>query len=188
MLKKIIIIGATSLILTACQDTENQNPNNEDVNTPKTTQQDTSIDLSKTTVSLSDAVGVFLAAHPNTQIYSVELDSNWGKLEYEIKALDSSKEYEMRIDAETKKVLSDKNEVENEMKGSLDFAAIVEPADVLKVASEQPQVKGMSPISWDLEFDDGVQLYKIKYKENSNKIEVGVNALTGELLGVEIDD
>lgn len=186
MLKKIIIIVATSLILTACQDTEN--PNNENVNTPNTTQQDTSINLLKTTVSLSDAVEVFLAAHPNTQIYSVELDSNWGKLEYEINALDSSKEYEMVIDAETKKVLSDKNEMENEIKGSLDFAAIVDPANALKVASEQPQVKGMSPVSWDLEFDDGLQRYIIKYKENSNKIEVSINALTGELLGVELDD
>ena len=152
--------------------------------------QNSTTDLSNTAVSLSDAVNVFRNVHASAQIYSVELKPIFRKLYYKIKALDQSREYEMLIDANTKQILSDKSEVEYDRESILNFNTIVDPTIALKVASNHYLVSGISPTSWELEMDNGKQLYKIKYEKKSPEIELEViiNASTGKLLYVDVDD
>ena len=170
------------------EDIKNSTETSSEQAEQNTTETSTKLDILNITVSLKEAVAVFQSAHPEAQINSVELESNMGNLQYEITGLDTSYEYEMRIDANSKEVLADMNEIERETKPFLDFTEIIDPADAIQTASTSDQVSGMSPISWKLEAEYGAQNYSIKYGKVFSEVEVYVDALTGELLGVELDD
>lgn len=206
-MKKLFYVGALSaLLLAGCgEDTKQEEgkatvvenstgasseqtlPNTSETvqNTPETS---TKQDTLNTTVSLKDAVAVFQSKHPEAQIHSVELDSKFGSLQYDITGLDSSYEYEMRIDANSKEILEDRSEAEREIESFLDFTTIVDPADAIQNASTNSQVTGLSPTSWKLETENGTPNYSIKYEKDFSEVEVYINASTGELMGVELDD
>lgn len=199
-MKKLFYVGALSaLLLAGCgEDTkkeegkatvvENSTGASSEQTLQNTPETSTKLDTLNTTVSLKDAVSVFQSTHPEAQIHSVELDSKFGNLQYDITGSDSSYEYEMRIDANSKEVLEDRSEAEREIESFLDFTTIIDPADAIQNASTNSQVTGMSPTSWKLEAEHGTQNYSIKYEKNLSEIEVYINASTGELTGVELDD
>ena len=198
-MKKLFYVGALSaLLLAGCgEDTkeegkatvvENSTGASSEQTLQNTPETSTKQDTLNTTVSLKDAVSVFQSKHPEAQIHSVELDSKFGNLQYDITGSDSSYEYEMRIDANSKEILEDRSEAEREMESFLDFTTIVDPADAIQNASANSQVNGLSPISWKLEAERGTPNYSIKYGKDFSEIEVYVNASTGELMGVELDD
>lgn len=186
-MKKLYYICALSaLLLAACSEDIKKDESKTTIE--NTTETSTKLDILNTTVSLKDAVEVFQSTHPEAQIHSVELESNMGNLHYEITAIDTSQEYEMQIDANSKEVLTDNNEIERETKPFLDFTKIIDPTDAIQTASANDQVSGMTPTSWKLEAEYSAQKYSIKYEKNLSEIEVYVHASTGELLGVELDD
>lgn len=189
-MKKVSLLSAAiagSFGLAACQDEADVAPAQADI-TNKGLIEYASASQLKPAVSLPEAVALFTETHPQATIHSVELDSSWGKLQYEISGLDESNEYEMHIDGETKNVIKDLTESERETKNTLDFSAIIDPATAIKTASESPELTEMSPTSWELEADDGIQRYTIQYEQGAQEAEAYVNALSGEMYSIEIDD
>ena len=79
------------------------------VSTPNTS---TAMDITNPTVSMTEAVSIFNEAHPDAKIESIDLDTDSGRLHYDIDGFDSSNEYETEIDATTKEIKE--NEVETE--------------------------------------------------------------------------
>ncbi|GAB3063353.1 PepSY domain-containing protein [Virgibacillus ainsalahensis] len=209
MFKKLMIIGCTLLLLTACgtdtteenANTTNQssttneanNTNNEssavedsrNTSTPNTSK---TVDITNPTVSMTEAVNVFKEAHPDAKIESIDLDSDFGRLHYDIDGFDSSKEYETEIDATTKEIKENEVETERDTDESLDFSSIIDPARAIEISSAKAEVEGLSPTGWTLEADDGKQTYTIEYEKNDSDIEIKINTTTEEILEVEIDD
>jgi len=210
MFKKFTITGFALLLLTACgTDTTEENVS-------KTTQpstvseanitninnetsavgdssnaianQSTTVDLTNPTVSMTEAVNIFKEAYPDAKIESIDLDADFGRLHYDIDGFDSSKKYEIEIDATTKELKENKVETERDNNESLDFSAIIDPAKAIEIASKKTEVEGLSPTGWSLEAEHGKQTYTIEYEKNGSDIEIKINALTGEILKVEIDD
>jgi len=212
MFKKLMITGCTLLSLTACgtattgentsttnqssaaietTSTNNTNTINEssafkdssNASTPNTSK---AVDITNLTVSMTEAVNVFKEAHPDAKIESIDIDSDSGRLHYEIDGFDSSNEFETEIDATTKEIKENEVESERDTDESLDFSAIIDPAKAIEIASTKVEVEGLSPTGWSLEAeDDGKQTYTIKYDDSD--IEIKINAVTEEILEVEID-
>jgi uncharacterized membrane protein YkoI len=153
--------------------------------TPNTS---TTVNITNPTVSMAEAVNVFKEAHPNAKIESVDLDTDFGRLHYDIDGFDSSKEYETEIDATTKEIKENEVEIERDTDESLDFSAIIDPDKAIEIASTKTEVEGLSPTGWSLEADDGKQTYTIEYEKNDSDIEIKINATTKEILELEIDD
>jgi uncharacterized membrane protein YkoI len=212
MFKKLMITGCTLLLLTACgtdtteenAGTTNQPSTTSETNTTNNTNNESSavkdssnastpntsktVDITNPTVSMTEAVNVFKEAHPDAKIESVDLDTDFGRLHYDIDGFDSSKEYETEIDATTKEIKENEVETERDTDESLDFSAIIDPAKAIEIASTKAEVEGLSPTGWSLEADDGKQTYTIEYEKNDSDIEIKINATTEEILEVEIDD
>lgn len=102
-LKKFAIAGAALIGLgTAAITTVNQN-------TESTTVQAAS---SKIKVSQSTAVKKFRAKYPSAKIDSINLEKENGRYVYEIEGFTSTREYDMRINASTGKMISAHSEAE----------------------------------------------------------------------------
>lgn len=202
MLKKLFITGFAFLLLTACgteATEENASNANQESETPqinnheKTQVKDTNIapktvDITNPTVSMEEAVNIFKEAHPDAKIESIDLDSDFGRLHYDIEGFDSSKEYEMEIDATTKEIKENEVENDRERDEALDFSTVIKPAKALEIASARTEVDGLSPTGWKLEADDGIQKYTVEYEDRDTEVDIKINATTEEILDVEMDD
>ena len=211
MFKKFTITGFALLLLTACgtdtteenvsttkqpstvSEANTTNKNNETSavgdSSNATPNQSTTVDLTNPTVSMTEAVNIFIEAYPDAKIESIDLDADFGRLHYDIEGFDSSKEYEIEIDATTKEIKENKVETDRrDNNESLDFSAIIDPAKAIEIASKKTEVEGFSPTGWTLEAEHGKQTYTIEYEKNGSDIEIKIDASTGEILKVEVDD
>ena len=215
MFKKLLITGCTLLLLTACGtdqteengSTTNQTSTTSEANTTNQTETNnestavkdssnastpntsTAMDITNPTVSMTEAVNIFKEAHPDAKIESIDLDTDSGRLHYDIDGFDSSNEYETEIDATTKEIKENEVDTERENDESIDFSAVIDPAKAIEIASTRAEVEGLTPTGWSLEADDGKQKYTVEYDQNDdNDIEIKINAITEEILEVESDN
>lgn len=204
MLKRIIITGFAVWLLAACgtandnegitndpnitDETDTTNTANTVDETTSTATEEKSTDITNPKVTMEEAINIFRESYPDAEIESIELDTDFGRLRYDIDGFDSTKEYDVKVDATTKEIQVDEVEANREMNQALDFSKIIQPEKAIEKASTKSEVSGLSPTSWSLEFDDGKQKYTIDFKKNTSEIEIKVDAVTGEILEVEVDD
>lgn len=115
------------------------------------------------------------------------LDRDDGRWHYDFEGFDSKKEYEMEIDATTGEVREHEVDSDRDNDEYLDFSKIISPAKAIEIASTNAEVKGLSPTDWSLEADDNKQKYTIDYDQNDSDIDIKVNAITGEIIEVDVD-
>ncbi|WP_339172540.1 PepSY domain-containing protein [Anoxybacillus sp. FSL W8-1294] len=196
MFKKIVITSAALMLLTACLNDEskdNNDANNQvstktEVNTTNESAVNANVDITNPTVSMKEAVDTFLEAYPDANIESIDLDSGFGGLHYKIDGFDSANEYAAVIDAETKEMKVNEVEANRDREEALDFSNIIEPNEAIEKASAKDEVNGFTPTGWSLEVENGKSQYSIEYKKNADEIEIKVDATTGEILKVEMND
>lgn len=204
MLKRIIITGFAVWLLAACgtandnegttndpnitDETDTTNTANTVDETTSTATEEKSTDITNPKVTMEEAINIFRESYPDAEIESIELDTDFGRLRYDIDGFDSTKEYDVKVDATTKEIQVDEVEANREKNQALDFSKIIQPEKAIEKASTKSEVSGLSPTSWSLEFDDGKQKYTIDFKKNTSEIEIKVDAVTGEILEVEVDD
>ncbi|MFC5559885.1 PepSY domain-containing protein [Ureibacillus thermophilus] len=70
----------------------------------------------------------------------------------------------------------------------LDFSSIMNPKEAIEIASQISEVQGLAPIGWSLDAEYGVQIYTVEFRDSYTEIEAKINANTGEILEVEVDD
>ncbi|TQE90547.1 hypothetical protein FKZ59_09760 [Ureibacillus terrenus] len=201
MFKKIAVLGCTLLLLAACNSNQegignganNTNiPNNNYQTNPiqNPTQGSISVDFDVVNpkVTFSEALKIFNDIYPNANIESVDLETGYGRLYYDIEGFDQSKEYELKIDPMTKEI--DKKEFER-TKGTdeiLDLSNVMDPSEAIAIASQVRDVQGLSPIGWSLDAEYGMQIYKVEFRTKAAEIDVKIDAKTGEILKVDVDD
>ncbi|MDG4589159.1 PepSY domain-containing protein [Enterococcus faecium] len=138
-------------------------------------------------LSLIEVVKMYQIYYPSAEISSVDLESDSGKYYFVVKGRDKNKEYGIKIHPETKKIkkrvveyLDSKEKAkEDSSKHSIDTSQLIPLGEITKIA--QKYVEKGKPIEWHLKKEESSAYWNVIFKYNENKIEVKVNAYTGEI-------
>lgn len=156
-----------------------------------TTSSDT---LTSFKVTVADAIQVYQGTFPDVDITSIDLDSSLGNYYYDIEGVDDDTEYELRIDATTEEIKKNEKETldkedQNGVKrkeDKLDLTDILSVDEVTKIAVAE--VSSGEPTDWELDKEMGITYWEVKVKDGKTETQIKINAQTGEVLEVEVDD
>lgn len=147
----------------------------------------------KRTVSVEDTIKAFQDTYPDADITSLELDTSFGKYFYKVEGVDDSKEYEIRVDGETKKIEKEREESldDDEQNGEKrkDKLALTDLLSIEKAASiAEKEVGSGQATDWDLDQELGTTYWEVTVEDNGTETNVKMDARTGEILEKEVDD
>ncbi|OJG98514.1 hypothetical protein RV18_GL002937 [Enterococcus termitis] len=145
-------------------------------------------------VTLEEAIKAYQEAYPDTVITSLDLDPSFGTYYYEIKGVDDSKEYEVKINAETKELKKEREETldRDEQNGvekeneALDLTKLKSLDDISKIAVDN--VGEGQAVEWSLEKELSTTYWEVKVQSGKQEVSVKINAQTGVVLEKELDD
>lgn len=213
-MKKMTIATAlmsSFLLLTACQSPEDNDDTDTD-NTEDTTEQteeDTSTDTDDSNetednnetddqelhdtkgiqdhefdLSLEDAVDTFHDKYGDMEIYAVELTTEDGVYQYEIKGQKDNTEYKAHIDADSGDILSEKEENDDDNHMEIDFDQLISPKDAMDEALNELDEDAYIT-SWELEEEDNKMAYEIEYDfedDDKDDGDITIDAYNGDVL------
>ncbi|EHS8399692.1 PepSY domain-containing protein [Enterococcus faecalis] len=193
-----LVAGCTSKTPTAVSSTNEQKET-----VISTTETSSSVQQEATTISeKTSAVAVFLEKvttafekkYPEAKITSLQLDTDFGRYFYEIEGVDQQKEYQVEVNAETGEFTKEKVETldADEQNGvkmqeeALDLTNIISREQATTLAEKEAKVGQAT--DWKLEKELGITYWEVKVKEGQQKIEVKIDAHSGEILTTERDN
>ena len=163
---------------------------------PAATSQPVPSDNTAVKITLEDAKRIALedAALKESEVTftQTELETDDGRKKYDIEFLSGSQEYDYEIDAATGKILSVDQEREHVQKpqAQSSSSALIPQEQALDAALAQAGIKieDVSKKEIKLEMDDGIQKYEIEFVAKGKEYEAEIDASTGKVLKLEIDD
>ncbi len=212
-MKKKIFIGlvsiATVTVLGACgngmtketsTNTDNQATSNSKV-ASSTSESSLSTDTSASLlnqefkVSLDESIQLFSTEHPDAAITSIEFDQNFGVHGYKIEGVDNSKEYELFIDANTKEVSREREELLDsedangvaKKNDALVLDNLISPQKAMEIAFSEMNKQG-DITEWKLSQEVQTTFYEVIIRNGTNETEVKIDSISGNLLQTEQDD
>lgn len=134
-------------------------------------------------LSMREVAGIFLAKYPNSAIHSISLQPAKGRFYYEVVGYTVKNTYKLQIDVITSKII--KETVERKEKDIP--SRIFNPLDVMdpkKAESIAVAQIGEGALSkgWVLSTENGVTTYVVGVYRNSEKVDITLNAMTGEVI------
>ncbi|EOH79368.1 PepSY domain-containing protein [Enterococcus malodoratus] len=199
-MKKIVILGLSVALLggLAGCGTDSDDSASSSSSTQKASQTSNSQTSSEANtnfkVSVDDAIKAYQEAYPDSDITSVDLETSFGKYLYKIEGVDDNKEYEVRVDADTKEVSKEREEnLDTEDKDGvkrkedkLDLDNLLSVEKVSDIAVKHVG-KGKAT-DWSLDKDMGKTYWEVKVIDGHKETEVKVDAKSGDVLESETDD
>ncbi|MFJ7974211.1 PepSY domain-containing protein [Peribacillus sp. NPDC096379] len=145
------------------------------------------------TISIDNAKEIALGVSKGGQVTQIHLDPDNGRKEYEVEILNQDTEYDVDIDALTGKVLKVEQDVQD--KADIDDEDIRTLQNVSATISEESarktalqSVKG-TVTKTELDNDHNRLVYEFELMtDGNNEAEVKVDATTGKVIKVEIDE
>ncbi len=143
------------------------------------TQTSNSINLSQ-----SDAINKFNEKYGSKSIKEIELKN---KYIYEIEGFDSEKEYKVKIDASSGKILKAKSENldADDKEEALDLNGLISRREATKLAQTKASGKA---VKWSLEMDDQQPVWKVELKDGNKETEVKIDAKSQKILKTKTDE
>ena len=193
-----LVAGCTSKTPTAVSSTNEQKETViSTTETSSSVQQEATTISEKTSavaVSLEKVTTAFEKKYPEAKITSLQLDTDFGRYFYEIEGVDQQKEYQVEVNAETGEFTKEKVETldADEQNGvkmqeeALDLTNIISREQATTLAEKEAKVGQAT--DWKLEKELGITYCEVKLKECQQKIEVKIDALSGEILTTERDN
>ena len=144
-------------------------------------------------VSLEKARELFKQQYPNADISELQLKKQLNKTVYHLTGLSDTEELEMQIDSQTgdishltKETLdTDEQHGVARQKELFDFKSLM----TLEAAQKKAQhYFGGDVLEATLEKDDGVVYWEIEGHQKHQKMQVKIDATTGEVVDTELDD
>lgn len=144
-------------------------------------------------VSLEKARELFKQQYPNADISELQLKKQLNKTVYRLTGLSDTEELEMQIDSQTgdishltKETLdTDEQNGVARQKERFDFKSLM----TLEAAQKKAQhYFGGDVLEATLEKDDGVVYWEIEGRQKHQKMQVKIDATTGEVVDTELDD
>lgn len=193
-----LVAGCTSKTPTAVSSTNEQKETViSSTETSSSVQQEATTISEKTSavaVSLEKVTTAFEKKYPEAKITSLQLDTDFGRYFYEIEGVDQQKEYQVEVNAETGEFTKEKVETldADEQNGvkmqeeALDLTNIISREQATTLAEKEAKVGQAT--DWKLEKELGITYWEVKVKEGQQKIEVKIDAHSGEILTTERDN
>lgn len=145
-------------------------------------------------VSIPQALKVFHDKHPHSSVSSLSLEKKAGRYRYEVEGLSDSKEYELKIDASSKKVYdtdTDRlDQVERQCVKRAEKKLNTKKLLSLKkaVTAAQKKVKSGTITKVSLDKSLGITYWEVEFQQTNKKVEVQLNAQTGKYLAKETSE
>ncbi|MDT2758203.1 PepSY domain-containing protein [Enterococcus xiangfangensis] len=197
-MKKIIVLGLSAALLAVLASC-GSNPEYSSSSSSSSAQETSQTKASDTTdtdfkVSVDDAIEAYQEAYPDSEITSIDLETSLGKYLYKIEGVDDDKEYELRVDANTKAVSKEREEnldTEDQAgvkrtEDKLDLQDLLSIKQVSDIAEEH--VGDGKATDWSLDKEDGTTYWEVKVTNGNEETEVKIDAKTGEVLETDVDD
>lgn len=193
-----LVAGCTSKTPTAVSSTNEQKETViSTTETSSSVQQEATTISEKTSavaVSLEKVTTAFEKKYPEAKITSLQLDTDFGRYFYEIEGVDQQKEYQVEVNTETGEFTKEKVETldADEQNGvkmqeeALDLTNIISREQATTLAEKEAKVGQAT--DWKLEKELGITYWEVKVKEGQQKIEVKIDAHSGEILTTERDN
>ena len=193
-----LVAGCTSKTPTAVSSTNEQKETViSTTETSSSVQQEATTISEKTSavaVSLEKVTTAFEKKYPEAKITSLQLDTDFGRYFYEIEGVDQQKEYQVEVNAETGEFTKEKVETldADEQNGvkmqeeALGLTNIISREQATTLAEKEAKVGQAT--DWKLEKELGITYWEVKVKEGQQKIEVKIDAHSGEILTTERDN
>ncbi|QNQ81088.1 PepSY domain-containing protein [Lactobacillus sp. PV034] len=176
----VTMAGALLLTATACSNNEKTEP--------KTAEVTKKAKVATIKLSQADAISKFHKQYSGKDVKEINLKPEKNKYVYEIEGFDRTHEYEVKIDANTGKILSHKSEKSNLdqlNEQALDVDKLISRNQATKIAEKK--VKGTAT-AWDLTHDNKKTVWEVEVTKGNKKHEVTINAETKKVISVEKDD
>lgn len=139
-------------------------------------------------LSQADAISKFHKQYSGKDVKEISLKIEKNKYIYDVEGFDRTHEYEVKIDANTGKILSHKLEkanIDELNEQALDVDKLISRSQATKIAEKK--VKGTAT-AWDLTHDNKKTVWKVEVTKGTKKHEVKINAETKKVISVEKDD
>lgn len=132
----------------------------------------------------TQAVKKFTQKFGNKSIESINLKPSGSTYVYVIEGFDATKEYEVKVNAKTGKVISSKSEKleADDHKSAVNLKKAISRSSATKIAKKHASGKA---VEWTLEKENGKSVWVVEF---ANGTEVEINALTKKVINVDIDD
>lgn len=212
-MKKICIALLSIFIISGCSnsktndDTKKSSQTIENTNTSQssstTSQSSSQITSSQTSsdqgissinMTIDEAQKIFEKEYPNSSITAIDVDSSFGTYYFNIEGVDDNKEYELKINTSNSDVSKEREESldPDEQNGvkrkneAIDFSTLKPLKEIIEIA--EPLFEGSIATDADLEKEVGVTYWEIKLKNESQEMEVKIDATDGKILEKSMDD
>ncbi len=152
------------------------------------TQTSNSINLSQ-----SDVINKFNEKYGSKSIKEIGLKNKKNKYIYEVEGFDSEKEYKVKIDASSGKILKAKSENLGRMarRGGESQKAggrrVMDTFQVHILAAAQTKASGKA-VKWSLEMDDQQPVWEVELKDGNKETEVKIDAKSQKILKTKTDE
>ncbi|MGX7204079.1 PepSY domain-containing protein [Enterococcus pingfangensis] len=196
-MKKIIVLGLSAALLAGLagcgSDPEYSSGSSSAQETSQASQSSNEADTDFK-VSVDDAINAYQEAYPDSDITSIDLEKSLGNYVYKIEGVDDDKEYELRVDANTKAVSKEREEnldTEDQAgvkrtEDKLDLQDLLSIKQVSDIAEEH--VGNGKATDWSLDKEDGTTYWEVKVTNGNEETEVKIDAQSGEVLETDVDD
>lgn len=204
----LLITGSALLLLAGCGDNSAQleNGTQQEASSQSVAQETQSTQTNSSTassstkntdsatkqMSLDEIIALYQKNKPDTDITGIEIESRMNKFVYEVKGMDDSKEYKLFF-TETGELQHQEEEMldEDERNGNernnekLDLKNLLPLDQINSIA--QKEVNG-DITEWSLERELSKTYWDVKIVKNGQQSDVSIDAQSGNVLEVEMDD
>ncbi|MDT2491473.1 PepSY domain-containing protein [Enterococcus avium] len=204
----LLITGSALLLLAGCVDNSAQleNGTQQEASSQSVAQESQSTQTNSSTassstkntdsatkqMSLDEIIALYQKNKPNTDITGIEIESRMSKFVYEVKGMDDSKEYKLFF-TETGELQHQEEEMldEDERNGNernnekLDLKNLLPLDQINSIAKKE--VNG-DITEWSLERELSKTYWDVKIVNNGQQSDVSIDAQSGNVLEVEMDD
>lgn len=143
-------------------------------------------------ITLQEAIALYRKEMPRTDITGIEIKTLRNKLTYEIEGMDFTREYKYQISesGEVYKVeettVDDDEQNENKRNNEkLNFEKLLPLDKINEIAKKE--VDG-TIVEWSLERELSKTYWEVKVEKNGQQTDVSIDAQSGDVLEVEVDD
>lgn len=153
--------------------------------------------ITKVKVTANQAIKVFTDKYAETDVKSLSLEKKHGKYYYEVEGVGDKKEHELKIDANSKKIINTDTDTLDpvEQKGVKRAEEKIKTKKLLTVKqavkAAQKKVKSGTVTEVSLDQSLGITYWEVNFKQADKKVEVNIDAQSGKFLSKEtseIDD
>lgn len=149
-------------------------------------------DVATKQLSLDEIIDLYQKNKPDTDITGVEIESRMNNLIYEVKGMDNKKEYKLtfsetgELQGQEEEVLDADERNENERNNEkLDLDKLLSLNKINEIAKKE--VNG-TIVEWSLERELSKTYWEVKVDKNGKETDISIDAQSGNVLEVEVDD